>query len=128
LCYNPDSHFIIEETLSFWIQNIEKLQNELLPMTNPMWLKNKSSDIIRLHAKIVLKESSTDKEFSVLISASNRSVLSDLENLLSFPAENSRCFFAYFKKGNEWEIMEPSSEYFNAWESWDSKKVDWSGW
>ena len=127
ICYNPDSHFIIEETLSFWMQNIKRLQCELIPLTNPLWLQNQSGDIIRLHATISLHESSTAHQLNTSVSVANPSHLNDLDNLLTFPSENSRSFFVYFKKENDWDVIEPSGEHLQDWERWHRKNVEWTG-
>jgi hypothetical protein len=127
ICYNPDAHFIDEESLSFCMQNMKRIQNKELPVTNPLWLKNNFNGILRLHATIALDNTSSERTLNVSVSALSQQIIDGLDDLLTFPAEKSRCFFLYFKNNREWSVIKPPSDQIDNWQSWPSKSINCTG-
>ena len=125
-CYSPSEHEHIEQTLQFWIRNINRLRKELPPITNPLWLRSQHSDgIIRLERKFIASsDSQYGARLAVLFSSNVESILQDIESYLTIPLEEKeRILSIALKKGNDMEIISPSEQLRKESEKWFKKEV-----
>ena len=118
----------IKEELYFWIHNIYRLEKRLPPITNPLWLKNDSGDIVRLHATSC---SCCDSKgggvlnVKILASSPSKSLLDDSDFSERFEfGINFDCrilTMSFFHGRIDWEIVSPMAELDEDYKNWNTK-------
>jgi hypothetical protein len=125
-CYSPSEHEHIEQTLQFWLRNINRLKKELPPITNPLWLERRNPNgIIRLERKLIESANSQyGAKLIVLISSNVESFLQDVESWLILPLdEKERMLSITLKKGRDLQITSADERLKEESAKWFKKEV-----
>jgi hypothetical protein len=128
-CYSPRKHSHIKEELQFWIRNLNRLKDGLPPVTNPLWLRNQTSNAtIRFERKLVpASPSRYGVRLALLVSSNVQSCLQDIESSVSFPINGEEGVLMFssitLKKGKDIQIIQPDSELEKEVETWFKKEI-----
>ena len=129
VCYSPRKHADIKETLEFWIRNINRLENGLPPITNPLWLRSRNSTAtIRLERKLVSFSCSQYGVRLVLLLSSNvEPFLQEIESSILFPTMEEERVMMFssvtIKKGKNVQIISADEELEKESQKWFRKEM-----